>query len=105
MLYSVPITAQVGERKAPMQDFHVTHTGKKLMREQCYGPQDLALGAFIHVYGRDFFIHDADDFTKQWYSVSPCAITTWMCASDKLPVTSQSPQPHMPIAYAIVAQC
>ena len=39
------------------------------MREQCYGPQDLALGAFIHVYGRDFFIHDADDFTKQWYSV------------------------------------
>ena len=58
-----------------MQDFHVTHSGKKLMREQCYGPQDLALGAFIHVYGRDFFIHDADDFTKQWYSVSACVIT------------------------------
>ncbi|DBB10039.1 TPA: Protofilament ribbon protein [Trebouxia sp. C0006] len=56
-------------RRGPLpKDFHVTRTGKKLMREQCYGPQDLALGAFIHVYGRDFFIHDADDFTKQWYS-------------------------------------
>ena len=48
----------------------MTRTGKKLVREQCYGPQDLRLGAFIHVYGRDFFIHDADDFTKHWYSVS-----------------------------------
>ncbi|KAL0036647.1 hypothetical protein WJX79_003886 [Trebouxia sp. C0005] len=56
-------------RRGPLpKDFHVTRTGKKLVREQCYGPQDLALGAFIHVYGRDFFIHDADDFTKQWYS-------------------------------------
>ncbi len=53
----------------------MTRTGKKLMREQCYGPQDLSLGAFIHVYGRDFFIHDADDFTKHWYSVSACAQT------------------------------
>ena len=60
----------------------MTRTGKKLMREQCYGPQDLALGAFIHVYGRDFFIHDADDFTKQWYSVrllnSNTTATAWL---------------------------
>lgn len=48
----------------------MTRTGKKLQREQCYGPQDLSMGTFIHVYGRDFFIHDADDFTKQWYAVS-----------------------------------
>lgn len=54
----------------------MTRTGKKLMREQCYGPQDLALGTFIHVYGRDFFIHDADDFTKQWYSVRLPKIAT-----------------------------
>ena len=59
-----------------LQDFHVTRTGKKLMREQCYGPQDLRLGAFIHVYGRDFFIHDADDFTKHWYSVGLHSLTT-----------------------------
>ena len=53
-----------------LQDFHITRQGKKLQREQCYGPQDLSMGTFIHVYGRDFFIHDADDFTKQWYAVS-----------------------------------
>lgn len=50
----------------------MTRSNKRLVREQCYGPRDLSLGAFIHVYGRDFFLHDADDFTKHWYSVRHC---------------------------------
>ena len=28
---------------------------------------DLRIGGTVHVYGREFFIHDADAFTKKWY--------------------------------------
>lgn len=31
-----------------------------------YTDKDLRIGATIHVFGRDFFIYDADDFTKQF---------------------------------------
>lgn len=69
--FHVCMTMQV---RVCVQDFHVTRANKRVVREQCYGPQDLRLGAFIHVYGRDFFLHDADDFTKHWYSVSRPAV-------------------------------
>ena len=69
------LSAQVTSLRSPyVQDFHVTRANKRVVREQCYGPQDLRLGAFIHVYGRDFFLHDADDFTKHWYSVRGPAV-------------------------------
>ena len=28
---------------------------------------DLRIGGTVHVFGREFFIHDADAFTKKWY--------------------------------------
>ena len=34
-----------------------------------FGLDDLRIGTFIHVFGRSFFIHDCDDFTRQWYKV------------------------------------
>jgi hypothetical protein len=36
----------------------------------CFTPQDFRTGMTISVYGRDFFIHDCDDFTRQWYQVN-----------------------------------
>lgn len=39
-------------------------------RKLCFGLDDLRIGTFIHVYSRSFFIHDCDDFTRQWYKVS-----------------------------------
>ena len=36
----------------------------------CYGPSDLRMGTCIAVYGRLFFIHDCDDFTRKWLKVS-----------------------------------
>jgi hypothetical protein len=32
------------------------------------GPADLAVGATITVYGRTFFLVDADAFTREWYA-------------------------------------
>lgn len=78
-----------------VQDFHVTRANKKLVREQCYGPQDLHLGAFIHVYGRDFFLHDADDFTKHWYSVR--ALISHSCHVCFLHSLYSSPPPLLPL--------
>ncbi len=44
-----------------------TTLNPKYRKDQCYGTGDLRLGTYINVLGRDFFLHDADTFTKAWY--------------------------------------
>jgi hypothetical protein len=41
-------------------------TTPKYKKSDCYSPGDFRMGAYIHVLGRDFLIHDADSFTKHW---------------------------------------
>lgn len=40
--------------------------GDTLAQEDCVSPADLRIGGTVEVYGRVFFIHDADTFTKEW---------------------------------------
>lgn len=47
-----------------------TPLGGEVAKEACVGSEDLRIGATLKVHGRAFFIHDADDFTKQWCRVS-----------------------------------
>ncbi|KAG2435098.1 hypothetical protein HXX76_007184 [Chlamydomonas incerta] len=44
-----------------------TTLNPKFRKDQCYNAGDFRLGLFINVLGRDFYLHDADTFTKQWY--------------------------------------
>ncbi|EFJ52449.1 hypothetical protein VOLCADRAFT_79034 [Volvox carteri f. nagariensis] len=44
-----------------------TTLNPKYRKDQCYSPGDFRLGTFISVLGRDFYLHDADTFTKNWY--------------------------------------
>ena len=43
-----------------------TALGGELVAEACVGPADLRIGGTVQVHGRSFFIHDADQFTKDW---------------------------------------
>jgi hypothetical protein len=40
--------------------------GNTLAREDCFSPTDLRIGGSVKVHGRVFYIHDADNFTKEW---------------------------------------
>lgn len=42
-------------------------TGLKFKKSDCYSPMDFRMGTYINVLGRDFLLHDADTFTKDWY--------------------------------------
>lgn len=44
-----------------------TTLNPKYRKGQCYGPGDFRLGTYITVLGREFYLHDADTFTKSWY--------------------------------------
>lgn len=45
-----------------------TMTGR-IPKSLCYKPEDLRLGSYINVHGRDFLIHDCDAATREWYKV------------------------------------
>ncbi|PNH03302.1 EF-hand domain-containing family member C2 [Tetrabaena socialis] len=44
-----------------------TTLNPRLRKDQCYSPGDFRLGSYINVLARDFYLHDADTFTKAWY--------------------------------------
>ena len=52
-----------------LQGSTAAKAGKDVDRKLCYGLDDLRIGTFVQVHGRAFFIHDSDEFTKQWYKV------------------------------------
>ena len=64
-----------------LQDFNRTKPAKNLPRELCYGPQDFRIGTYVQVYGRDFLVHDCDDFTRHWYQVGIQAVDLQPCAA------------------------
>ena len=42
----------------------------KPKKDECYSPIDFRIGSYISVYGRPFFIHDCDEFTRFFYTES-----------------------------------
>ena len=36
-------------------------------------PQDIRIGATVSVYGRQLYVYDCDDFTRQWLQVGVLA--------------------------------
>ena len=60
---------KAGSHFAAIQDPEVTKPGKNVDRKLCFGLEDFRIGTFVRIYSRDFFIHDCDDFTRQWYQV------------------------------------
>ena len=42
----------------------------KPKKAECYSPMDFRIGSYISVYGRPFFLHDCDDFTRFFYTES-----------------------------------
>ena len=42
----------------------------KPKKDECYSPLDFRIGSYISVYGRPFFIHDCDEFTRFFYTES-----------------------------------
>ncbi len=51
----VPVSGGLGAGRVP--------------KDSIYKPQDLRIGAFINVHGRDFFLFDCDAFTRKYYTV------------------------------------
>ena len=77
-----------------LQDFNRTKPAKNLPRELCYGPQDFRIGTYVQVYGRDFLVHDCDDFTRDWYQVGTQAVELQPCAAS----CAHSVVPHILLA-------
>lgn len=42
----------------------------KPKKDDCYSPSDFRIGSYISVYGRPFFLHDCDEFTRFFYTES-----------------------------------
>lgn len=42
----------------------------KPKKADCFGPGDFRIGQYVSVYGRPFFLHDCDDFTRFFYTES-----------------------------------
>ena len=53
-----------------VQDAACTRLGRNLDRNLCYGPSDFRLGGVVPIFGRDLFVHDCDQFTRDWYKVN-----------------------------------
>lgn len=57
-------------RRAPLPKVGLRNqstVGVRPPKSKCYAPGDFRLGTYLTVHNRDFFIHDCDGFTKQWY--------------------------------------
>ena len=52
-----------------VQDAASTRVGKNVDRALCYGPSDFRVGGVVPIFGRDLYVHDCDQFTRDWYKV------------------------------------
>lgn len=64
---------------------------------QCYEPADLRLGTYITVHGRDFLLHDCDNFTRQWYADNLGYAPEEMTPIDVREPIQQLPKPALPV--------
>jgi EF-hand domain-containing protein 1 len=70
----------------------ITPLGAELDPGDCLRPTDLCIGATVTVHGRQFFIHDADQFTKEWLR----GVVGWP-PEQLLPLDVSQPKPHLPV--------
>uniref|UniRef100_A0A7S0S6H3 EF-hand domain-containing protein n=1 Tax=Chlamydomonas leiostraca TaxID=1034604 RepID=A0A7S0S6H3_9CHLO len=71
-------------------------TGPKYKKNECYAPVDFRMGSYINVLGRDFLLHDADTFTKDWYKENLGFNDDDLAAVDVKEPSSSLPRPALP---------
>lgn len=64
------IALQSDSHNVQVQDAASTRLGRNVDRGLCYGPSDFRVGGIIPIFGRDLFVHDCDQFTRDWYKVA-----------------------------------
>ncbi|KAL6762171.1 hypothetical protein V8C86DRAFT_2521922 [Haematococcus lacustris] len=68
----------------------------KVKKSECYSPSDFRMGAYITVLNRDFMIHDADTFTKNWYKEHLGCTDSELAPAEVREPMVQLPQPALP---------
>ncbi len=60
----------LNRRKLPKQPILTHYPGMTLKTEAFYEPKDLIVGQYVNIHGKEAFIYDVDDFTRDWYRVN-----------------------------------
>jgi len=51
----------------PKKAYFYNCPGLNVKKEEYYKPEDLVLGNYVNIYGRNCHIIDCDEFTRNWY--------------------------------------
>lgn len=69
-----PFPVMIKRQRVPLNRYNVKSNFSAIYLElsdqeinEFYKPHHFALGKHVHIYGRDFFIYDMDNFTKAFY--------------------------------------
>ena len=62
-----PFPLLLKKSKVPKEPVMTHYPGMSLRKEEYYSVDDLICGRQLKIFGRECFIYDCDDFTKQWY--------------------------------------